>query len=155
MRTVTLSLSSVPPARPTPAPGATATTTSARLRPALLSTATTGPISRQVVPCGQPSGMASASAVCFVNSHRSPLHGRSGRPARAHGAGPGPPGRTAVDLPIAALGPSRGRGYVALGAISRSDCGSQHAPEAMADRAHGARREAARRRNGTPLLASV
>ena len=44
------------------------------------------------------------------------------------------PGRMTADLPIAALGPSRGRGYVALGAISRSDCGSQHAPEAMADR---------------------
>ena len=69
MRTVTLALSSVPPpARPTPAPGATAATTSARLRPALLSTATTGPISRQTAPRGQPSGMASASAVCFVNS---------------------------------------------------------------------------------------
>ena len=68
MRTVTLILLSVPPARPTPAPGATATTTSARLRPALLSTATTGPISRQAAPRGQPSGMASASAVCFVNS---------------------------------------------------------------------------------------
>ena len=49
------------------------------------------------------------------------------------------PGRTAADLPIAALGPSRGRGYVALGAISRSDRGSQHAPEAMADRAHDVR----------------
>ena len=68
MRTVTLALSSVPPARPTPAPGATAATTSARLRPALLSTATTDPISRQAAPRGQPSGMASASAVCFVNS---------------------------------------------------------------------------------------
>ena len=44
------------------------------------------------------------------------------------------PGRMTADLPIAALGPSRGRGYVALGAISRSDRGSQHAPEAMADR---------------------
>ena len=42
------------------------------------------------------------------------------------------PGRMTADLPIAALGPSRGRGYVALGAISRSDRGSQHAPEAMA-----------------------
>ena len=61
MRTVTLALSSVPPARPTPAPGATAATTSARLRPALLSTATTGPISRQAAPRGQPPGMASAS----------------------------------------------------------------------------------------------
>ena len=49
------------------------------------------------------------------------------------------PGRTAADLPIAALGPSRGRGYVALGAISRSDCGSQHASKAMADRAHDVR----------------
>ena len=38
------------------------------------------------------------------------------------------PGRTAADLPIAALG-----------AISRSDRGSQHAPEAMADRAHDMR----------------
>ena len=44
------------------------------------------------------------------------------------------PGRMTADLPIAALGPSRGRGCVALGAISRSDRGSQHAPEAMADR---------------------
>ena len=44
------------------------------------------------------------------------------------------PGRMTADLPIAALGPSRGRGYVALGAISRSDRSSQHAPEAMADR---------------------
>ena len=60
------------------------------------------------------------------------------------------PGRMTADLPIAALGPSRGRGCVALGAISRSDRSSQHAPEAMADWAHGARREAARRRDGTP-----
>ena len=44
------------------------------------------------------------------------------------------PGRMTADLPIAALGPSRGRGCVALGAISRSDRSSQHAPEAMADR---------------------
>ena len=44
MRTVTLALLSVLPARPTPAPGATAATTSARLRPAFFSTATTGPI---------------------------------------------------------------------------------------------------------------
>ena len=49
------------------------------------------------------------------------------------------PGRMTADLPIAALGPSRGRGCVALGAISRSDRGSQHAPEAMADWAHGVR----------------
>ena len=49
------------------------------------------------------------------------------------------PGRMTADLPIAALGPSRGRGYVALGAISRSDCGSQHASKAMADRAHDVR----------------
>ena len=68
MRTVTLTLLSVPPARPFPMPSATAATTSARLRPALLPTATTGPISRQAAPRGQPSGMASASAVCFVNS---------------------------------------------------------------------------------------
>ena len=49
------------------------------------------------------------------------------------------PGRMTADLLIAALGPSRGRGCVALGAISRSDRGSQHAPEAMADWAHGVR----------------
>ena len=51
------------------------------------------------------------------------------------------PGRMTADLPIAALGPSRGRGYVALGAISRSDRGSQHAPEA-GDGRLGARRTA-------------
>ena len=49
------------------------------------------------------------------------------------------PGRMTADLPIAALGPSRGRGCVALGAISRSDRGSQHAPEA-GDGRLGARR---------------
>ena len=55
-------------------------------------------------------------------------------------AGRGRPRVAAVgDLPIAALGPSRGRGYVALGAISRSDRGSQHAPEA-GDGRLGARR---------------
>ena len=51
------------------------------------------------------------------------------------------PGRMTADLPIAALGPSRGRGCVALGAISRSDRGSQHAPEA-GDGRLGARRTA-------------
>jgi len=46
MRTVTLILLSVLSTRPFPMPSATAATTSARLRPAFFSTATTGPISR-------------------------------------------------------------------------------------------------------------
>ena len=143
-----------PPARPTPAPGATAAMTSARLRPALLSTATTGPISRQAAPRGQPSGMASASAVCFVNSHRSPLHGRGDRPVHAHGAGPGlprahsgrPADRRARAVPGARL--RRARRDLSLGPRQPARTRGRRWPTGRT--AHGARREAARRRDGTP-----
>ena len=47
---------------------------------------------------------------------------------------PALPGHTAVDLPIAAPGPFRGRGCVAPGATSRSGRNGRHAPEAMASR---------------------